>query len=241
MMDPILSLLAKVSPQAHARLLYHFRKASHFPFGTEYGGTFNSQRERQAIFHEVVKAFPPAAILETGSFRGVTTEFIARLALAPIYSCEAIESNYCFSQLRLRGHPEVHLSLSDSRTFLRNIIASKNLRQSKLFIYLDAHWEHDLPLHDEVELIADGLDDYIIMVDDFEVPGDSGYTFDDYGPGKKLTLSYLQDLVSARKLAVYFPTAPSSAETGAKRGSVILASPSAAGVVAGLQTVRRHA
>jgi hypothetical protein len=241
MMNSVGALLAKASPKAHAFLLYHFRKASHFPFGTEYGGAFNSQRERQTIFHEIVRAYPPSAILETGSFRGVTTEFMAKLELAPIYSCEAIESNHCFSQIRLRGYPKVKLSLLDSRTFLKNMIAGQNLRRSKIFAYLDAHWENDLPLHDEVRLIADGLDDYVIMVDDFDVPGDAGYTFDDYGPGKKLTLSYLQDLVLSRRLTVYFPSAHSSAESGAKRGSVILASPSAAAALDGLKSLRRHA
>lgn len=59
------------------------------------------------------------------------------------------------------------------------------------------------------------------MIDDFQVPGDEGYSYDDYGPGKRLCLDYLQPL-SQFKLTAFFPTLPSREETGGKRGCVVL-------------------
>ena len=58
------------------------------------------------------------------------------------------------------------------------------------------------------------------FVDDFAVPGDPGYGFDDYGPGKRLDLEYLRQ-GKLRDLIVFFPSVPSHEETGAKRGCVI--------------------
>ena len=60
------------------------------------------------------------------------------------------------------------------------------------------------------------------MVDDFEVPDDPGYAYDDYGSGKRLCLDYLQPL-SSLGLAPFFTTLPSERETGRKRGCVVLA------------------
>ncbi|MEM6886455.1 MAG: hypothetical protein AAF571_15645, partial [Verrucomicrobiota bacterium] len=53
-------------------------------------------------------------------------------------------------------------------------------------------------------------------------PDDEGYGYDDYGEGKALTLELLQQL-DLSGLTAYFPTLPSSEETGAKKGCVVLA------------------
>jgi hypothetical protein len=55
-----------------------------------------------------------------------------------------------------------------------------------VFFHLDAHWEGDLPLQEEIEIILGRFPNFLIMIDDFRVPGDSGYGFDDYGRGKML-------------------------------------------------------
>ena len=57
--------------------------------------------------------------------------------------------------------------------------------------YLDAHWNDHLPLREEVELALKHFAKAVLIIDDFAVPDDPGYAFDDYGPGKALTLDYL--------------------------------------------------
>ena len=62
----------------------------------------------------------------------------------------------------------------------------------------------------------------MVVVDDFEVPGDTGYTFDDYGPGKRLCVDYLPDVPG---WGLFFPSLASAEETGGRRGCAVLVSP----------------
>ena len=78
-----------------------------------------------------------------------------------------------------------------------------------------------LPLRDEVELVVTYFPKAILIIDDFAVPDDPGYGFDDYGPNKRLTLEYLLQ-VYLPYLALYFPSAPSYQETGARRGCIVV-------------------
>jgi hypothetical protein len=118
---------------------------------------------------------------------------------------------------------KIHLELKDSRQFLKGLQKSQPAADT-FFVYLDAHWYDDLPLAEEVDMIGTYWHNYVIMVDDFRVPDDSGYGFDNYGPGKTLDLSVLQGAIQKHKLAVFFPAARSSEESGGKCGCVVLAS-----------------
>jgi len=61
------------------------------------------------------------------------------------------------------------------------------------------------------------------MVDDFQVPFDAGYRYDDYGLGRVLNADYIEPIVGAHGLRVFYPSTPSVNETGARRGCVVLA------------------
>ena len=64
-------------------------------------------------------------------------------------------------------------------------------RSIPTLFYLDAHGQNSLPLHDEVELAVAHFAKAILLIDDFAVPDDPGYGFNNYGPDKRLTLEYL--------------------------------------------------
>jgi hypothetical protein len=125
--------------------------------------------------------------------------------------------------LRLRDLQGLHLEQSDSRRFLQKL-SQGDVAQKLVFFYLDAHWYDDLPLNEEVGIIANHWREFVIMIDDFQVPDDLGYSYDDYGPGKALTLDLIIPSVEKHRLGVYFPAARSTEETGARRGCVVLAS-----------------
>jgi hypothetical protein len=62
------------------------------------------------------------------------------------------------------------------------------------------------------------------MVDDFQVPDDPGYFYDNYGNSGVLKLDYLSETISQYGLFPFFPSCPSSTETGKRRGAIILTS-----------------
>ena len=187
-----------------------------------WGGAFNGQEFRRKIFLELVEKFDFAAIFETGTFRGTTTEFMAAHSRATVYTVEAHPRNYGFCRARFRHNDRVRLSLGDSRSFLREQLGRGGFRAAPVFCYLDAHWYEDLPLLDECRIILESATPAVIMIDDFEVRGDPGYTFDDYGPGKRLSLEYL-DPLGRYEVTAFFPACHSQQETGTKRGCVVLA------------------
>jgi hypothetical protein len=187
-----------------------------------WGGPFNGQEFRQRLFIELCDRLPFVGIVETGTHRGTTTEYFRRATRLPIHSFELDPRNCGFARARLMFLRDVHLHRCESRTGLVDLATSNVLPPGPVFFYLDAHGSGDLPLAQEVELAFKHWREAVVMIDDFAVPDDPGYGFDDYGPGKALTLGYLGDS-AAPPSAVWFPKCPSATETGFRRGCVVLA------------------
>jgi hypothetical protein len=192
--------------------------------GAAWGGPFNDQPARQALFRDIIVNVRPRAIVETGTYLGTTTEFMAGTGV-PIYSIEADSRNYGFARARFWRRRNITLLQGDSRKALRRLLDGplRALASSSLFFYLDAHWNDDLPLAAEIELIFSRCLLAIIMIDDFQVPFDAGYAYDDYGPGKALIASYIAPAVCKYQLQAFYPSTPSFAESGLRRGCVVLA------------------
>lgn len=183
---------------------------------------FNGQNFRKQMFADVIAKGGFDAILETGTWIGNTTGYMATTAKIPVHTSELNSRFHRLAKMRLQGVSNVNLELLDSRAFLRKMAAGP-VGNQRVFIYLDAHWYDDLPLKEEIEIISQRWSHHAIMIDDFAVPGDAGYGYDDYLKGEELTIDYLRATCRKCKLEAFFPSAPSSAETGARRGSVILA------------------
>jgi predicted O-methyltransferase YrrM len=185
---------------------------------------FNGQQNRKKIFQDVIKKVDFDAIIETGTWNGNTTGYMAKMAGLPVYTCELVKPYYSVAKMRLQeiaAMQSLYFHQQDSRSFLKEL-ASTELSQKKVFIYLDAHWYEDLPLREELELIGKTWKESVIMIDDFQVPGDPGYGYDNYGIGKKLTLDLILDLLHTLDLVPFFPALSSEQETGAKRGCIVL-------------------
>lgn len=202
-------------------ILEHYRWPER---GIAWGGPFNGQVQRRRIFQEIVGSCEPIAIIETGTYRGTTTEFMAETAL-PIYTIEGHPRNFGFARARLWRRRNIRMLLGDSRVQLRTLFADplRAMRDASVFAYLDAHWDADLPLSEELDMIFQHCPAAIVMIDDFQVPDDPGYGYDDYGPGKALAAAYVAPTMATHSLRAFYPAAPSNRETGACRGCVVLA------------------
>lgn len=191
--------------------------------GNRWGGPFNGQRVRAALFRSLIAKLRPCAIIETGTYQGTTTKFMAHTGL-PIFTVESHPYNYGFSRARLLRHSRVTVRRGDSREFLRELFSGsfQKFTSKTIFAYLDAHWERDLPLADEIDLVFSHCPAAVIMIDDFRVPFDGGYGYDDYGVGKALIQTYIEPAIVNHGLQAFYPSAPASEETGMRRGCVVL-------------------
>ena len=186
------------------------------------GRPFNTQLFRQKIFRELMEQCNFSAIFETGTFLGTTTEYMYRESKLNVYSVESDPWRYGFCHARFMWNKHIKICLGDSRTFLRISFEKEEFHDNPVFIYLDAHSHGDLPLKKECEIILGSGVESVIMIDDFEVPGDPGYGFDDYGFGKRLSLEYLRSLDNYY-YSIFFPNCMSDKETGHRRGCVVIA------------------
>lgn len=235
--DGFAALADRLAPQgAASAAALAYRSAGELDFIAEpemdvWGGAFNGQERRQATFEHLVTALEVTSLVETGTFRGTSTGFMAKFGL-PIYSCELHPRYFRYASERLANHANIHLKSTDSRDFLRDLFDTGTLPKGRTLFYLDAHWETDLPLWEEIDLIFTRAPDGVVMVDDFRVPKDLGFAYDDYGKGKCLSVSNLYQ-ASAMRPSLFFPNYPSAIETGAaKRGSVVLALGQTAQIIA---------
>jgi hypothetical protein len=183
---------------------------------------FNGQPGRQKLFLDLIRTIRFDEIVETGSFRGDTTAFMARRSGLPIFTSESSPRHYGYSHARFVLDRKVHVAFSDSRQFLRSHFGKPEHAARTVFAYLDAHWGQDLPLFEETRILLALPPTIVVMIDDFQVPDDAGYAFDSYGPGATLNLEYLR-LEEIPEARIFLPALHSSGEAGFRRGCVVLA------------------
>lgn len=185
-----------------------------------WGGPMNGQTARLEIARAIIEKYQIEQIIETGTYRGTTTEWFAQFNV-PVLSVETHEQFAAFSRRRLRHLPNVRIECCDSTTAVKAWAADSGITSKRTLFYLDAHWKDHLPLREELELIDQYFKSWIAIVDDFKVANDPDYGFDDYGDGKVLDLDYIRKCKLSDFVA-FFPEVAGKWETGLKRGCVVL-------------------
>lgn len=183
---------------------------------------FNGQAGRQAIFEAVTRHMRFESIVETGTYLGNTTGWMNHVTGLPVHTSEINRRFHLLACRRLAARNQISLELGDSIDFLRRLAASPITAQ-RVYFYLDAHWYESLPLAEELRPIAQHWRNFVVMVDDFVVPGDAGYGFDDYGFRRSLGMNCFGKAFREIGLAAYSPSLRSSQEIGSRSGCVLLA------------------
>jgi predicted O-methyltransferase YrrM len=230
----LLDALASRLPPRQAAYCDWIQPAKH----ASWGGPMNGQAARRSMTRCLAARLAPDLIIETGTYRGETTAFLADISEAAVETVESAERYYWFARWRLASRPSVNVSLGDSREFLSRV-AGASPRSARPLIYLDAHWGADLPLPEELDIVASSWPQAVVLVDDFQVPDDPGYGFDDYGVGARLTSASLPPSVDDWERL--YPVTRANQEVGARRGCIVLVGPDIdAGPLlsCGLRTVR---
>jgi predicted O-methyltransferase YrrM len=189
----------------------------------QYGGPFNDQRARARLCAQVAGSGEIRAVVETGTYRGTTTLFMARTFGRRVYSVEIAPRYHYYARLRTRGAANIRLSLGSSPDFLRRLSEDPVVPKEDVFFYLDAHRAGEVPLREELDVVSRGWEQPVIMIDDFEVPGDPGYGFNEDEPGPRFDMQLLSPF--SAHFQVFHPATPSTEETGYRRGCAILVKP----------------
>ncbi len=185
---------------------------------------FNGQTSRKEIFRELLYLLEVRFIVETRAYTGLTTGYMRQASGLEVIAAEVNPRFYLVIKQRLAGLDGISLANKDSRKFLLGLAQNPSLTEATTVFYLDAHMDGDFPLLEEIGLIAQHWREFAILIDDFQVPGDRGFGYADYGDGKALTLDYVQPALKRYGLVPFFPSVSSSKETGSKRGCVVLVS-----------------
>ncbi|WP_406475380.1 hypothetical protein [Streptomyces sp. NBC_01615] len=190
-----------------------------------YSGPMNGQARRQQLVRDLMRAVAFDEVVETGTYRGVTSTFLSNVSGLPVHTAEMSARFFRYSRVRCADDPAITVHHSDSRRLLRELADRDG--DPTLFFYLDAHWQEDVPRYEELEIIHRRWSRAVVVIDDFRVNDDPGYGHETYH-GVPLDPDYLPQLPGWRR---YYPAARSFEETGMRRGCLILASPALTGVV----------
>ncbi len=140
----------------------------------------NYAPEINGVFSILKRDYQIDTVVETGTHRGASTRLFAIL-FEHVHTIEISESSYRISKEFLKDSPNVTCHLGSSEDVLRAILPS--LQEKRILFYLDAHWNQNWPLRQELEEISyTHKDNCIVVIDDFKVPGRRDVLFDSYGP-----------------------------------------------------------
>jgi hypothetical protein len=181
---------------------------------------------------DLLGAFDFTAFVETGTFRGYSTELVAsRFPKLPTYSVEVVRETYDAARRFLGRFPNIRLSQGTSDEWIAGLLKTGELGP-RPFFYLDAHWQTYWPLRAELKHIGDARLTTVIVIDDFEVPGREQFGFDIDGggartAGEKCNLDYVRPALnpanSYRALYPKYRYADAfNHPKGALRGHIIL-------------------
>lgn len=139
-----------------------------------HGDSFNSDSLLAAVVLRLRDRFQIRLAIETGTYHGVTTEWLARhfdtvhsIEVNPAYLAQAAE--------RLRGLANVTLHEGSSADLLGQLLSP-----DRTLVFLDAHWNQN-PLRGELAAIAHSTEPRpLVMIHDFCVPDRPEFGFDTY-------------------------------------------------------------
>ena len=176
---------------------------------------------------------PFTSFVETGTYRWYSTELIAsRFPKLPVFTVEVVPATYDRSRRFLGRYPNVTTMLGSSDDVVKQLLDEHKAGDLPLF-YLDAHWQQYWPLRKELAHIGAAAGRAVIVIDDFEVPGNDRFGYDidgggDVTAGEKCNLAYIRPALNPdREYHALFPKysmadAFGPGKTGALRGHVVL-------------------
>lgn len=169
---------------------------------------------------KLVETYKINYIVETGTYFGYTTLKLAELS--KVTTIEFLHSHYLESQQTFAENETKHqidLIQGDSASVLNEICPK--IKSNSLLFFLDAHWEKNCPLLDELRIIAENGIKPVICIHDFKVPNRQDLGYDSYN-GQDFEFEwiekYLNDIYGAKQYEYHY----NNESEGAMRGVIYI-------------------
>ncbi len=141
-----------------------------------------------------------AVFVETGSNVGSSLADVVRNhPHLECFSCEPDAEAFQVAQEQIEGHGRVHLFPETSQAFLARFERDYADRfRRPVLAWLDAPgYGYEWPLREEVAMLTRCFDRGSILIDDFRVPGEPSFGFDEY-QGQICAWEFIDDVVDGR-------------------------------------------
>ena len=86
------------------------------------------------MFFELQNKVGFSAIVETGTFQGITTEFLHKTSRLPTYTAEIHPKYYGYSKTRFLLNNKIKVFFGNSTDFLKSLLKNPEFIQKKLFL-----------------------------------------------------------------------------------------------------------
>jgi predicted O-methyltransferase YrrM len=140
---------------------------------------FNGDRITQEEFSRLAILSQATVAIETGTEHGRTTQWLAQM-IPEVHTIELDTCLHTVAAERFMHLSHVHCHHGASHIVLANLLIPLRNKGKRPIIYLDAHHYNTCPLQDELRVIGSHMPDQcVIVIDDFEVPGQPHYTHND--------------------------------------------------------------
>ncbi len=143
----------------------------------EIANGFGKDKYLKEEFQKLIKKFKVKNIVETGTFKGYTTEEFSKM-VDNVYTIESKKEFYLEAKSKLSKLKNVKGFLGSSPEVIEKILPSI---EGKTLFFLDAHWGYPWPILDELKQISKlpQFKESIIIIHDFYVPC-KDFGFDSY-------------------------------------------------------------
>jgi len=139
------------------------------------GKPFNGDIHLQDAFIRLRKKHNIKRVIETGTYHGDTTAWLADNFEA-VKTVEYNAANFSIAKKKLAGCANVEMIHGDSSKDLAKMLHGFD---SDLLIFLDAHWYAN-PVISELKQIATAEIKPVLVIHDFKNPNDSTMGYDEY-------------------------------------------------------------
>ncbi len=182
---------------------------------------FNGQVTRHRQIQQISNIVKPDIAIETGTFLGTSTPYLATLVSGNTYTIEFVTKYAKKARMRFEDEfKNLGITLIEGNSVKEIQVLLKTIPStSTILAYLDAHWEKELPTAQELTELLRWGNNWVAVIDDFKVPGDDSYGFDQYG-----------ELVVDRSLIpqgvrLLVPNRSAKSESGARKGTAYVFGP----------------